>query len=542
MGMRGCCRNNAKMEHFGGALKYGDIKIKASITLPQLRSGVQHYVNFCNTRRVHSALQYKTPDGVYSGICNSANRGYISSKPLTPIFQKKLSSPRGQAQFFPKKKIRHDTDVYTGKDLIMLFTDGRKWFHEKRYGMFVHWGIYAVGGMHEQEQMRFQIPADAYKKYMDQFNPVKFDPVQWLDMFQENGMEYLVFTAKHHDGFCMWDTKETPFNIMNTPYKKDIVGMLAQECQKRDFPLEIYYSCVDWHHKAYPNLGRHHEIETDPQYHDMDEYMAFLKNQIRELCSNYGPIHGIWWDVNVPEHVDESVHDLIRSLQPCAVINNRGYGKGDYSTPERSPISTDPLPFSNPVEACDSISQNGWGYNKDGNYAAARSMEQKIAGFTALGANFLLNAGPKPDGTFPERAEKLMGRIGRWYKKVAPALRSGACPGIVKCPGVLCTGGGNVLNLILTSPPDSEELFVEGLDKVPLKVEHLNTGNEYKCTLDPTVRTLYRGRYLRILNMPVEEMQTEIQVLRLTFDPSVNFSQQTATQENNAGSLENDLI
>lgn len=388
------------------------------------------------------------------------------------------------------------------------------WFNGVRFGMFVHWGIYALGGRHEQEQMRYNIPAGVYEKYVDQFNPVSFDPAQWLDMIQENGMEYLVFTAKHHDGFCMWDTKETAYNIMNTPYKKDIAGMLAEECHKRKFPLEFYYSCVDWHHKAYPNIGRHHEIITDPEYHDMDEYMAFLKNQIRELCTNYGEIHGIWWDMNVPEHVDESIHDMIRELQPCAVINNRGYGKGDYDTPE----CEDPSPFTETVEACDTISGNGWGYNKYGNYSAARCMEQKIAGFTALGGHFLLNAGPMPDGRFPERAVKLLGRIGKWYKKVSPALLAEPCPGVVNVPGVYCTTCGNELNLILTESLASEELRVEGVARVPRKVELLNNGMEYPCTMEPTVRSLTKEPALRITNMPVDEMQSDVQVLRLTFD------------------------
>ena len=118
--------------------------------------------------------------------------------------------------------------------------DPRNWFTLKRFGMFIHWGIYAVNGVHEQERWRYGTPEKIYEAYKDRFDPVKFDPVQWLDMIQENGMEYLVFTVKHHDGFCMWDTKETSFNVMNTPCGRDIAGMLAEECHKRDFPLEFY--------------------------------------------------------------------------------------------------------------------------------------------------------------------------------------------------------------------------------------------------------------------------------------------------------------
>lgn len=403
----------------------------------------------------------------------------------------------------------------------MNFTDGRKWFHEKRYGMFVHWGIYAVGGKHEQEQMRYNVPAAEYEKYATLFDPVKFDPAQWLDLFQENGMEYLVFTAKHHDGFCMWDTKETSYNIMNTPYKKDIVGMLSEECHKRNFPLEIYYSCVDWHHKAYPNIGRHHEITTDSTYHDLDEYMVFLKNQIRELCSNYGTIHGIWWDMNVPEHVDESVHDLIRSLQPCAVINNRGYGKGDYSTPERNFQEEAFLPFTNPVEACDSVSMNSWGYRSEEDYFSVRKLERQIALYTGLGGNFLLNAGPGPDGTFPEGSCRILRKIGQWHSRVKEALNASPCPGVITSPNIFCTGGGKELNLILLENPSGGSIRLTGLDQMPVKAELLNTGREVTCTLASTPYTSHLPPALRLREFPVEEMYGEVPVIKLTFADDV---------------------
>jgi len=123
------------------------------------------------------------------------------------------------------------------------------WFFRKRFGMFVHWGLYAIPAVHEQYQQRYHIPRRQYEQYARQWDPVLFDPEKWLDLMQEAGMEYLTFTTKHHDGFCMWDTKQTSFNVMNTPYGKDILGMLADACHKRDIPLSLYYSIVDWHHQ-----------------------------------------------------------------------------------------------------------------------------------------------------------------------------------------------------------------------------------------------------------------------------------------------------
>lgn len=413
--------------------------------------------------------------------------------------------------------------------------DPRNWFTKKRYGMFIHWGIYAVGGIHEQERWRYGTPEKIYESYMEKFDPGKFDPAQWLDMIQENGMEYLVFTAKHHDGFCMWDTKETSFNIMNTPYKKDIVGMLAEECHKRDFPLELYYSCVDWHHKAYPNLGRHHEIVTDPAFHNMEEYMDFLKRQIRELCSNYGKIHGIWWDMNVPEHREESVHELIHSLQPAAVINNRGYAEGDYSTPERNFLANGFLPFANLTEACDSVGMNSWAYRKDEDYFSVRKLEKQISLYTGLGGNFLLNAGPDETGCFPEKAKDILSRIGVWYKKTGKGLVSTPCPGVVKNASFICTGGGKKLYLIFLDPPAGETVNLEGFAVLPEKAVILNTGREVTATLEPMSYTLHGEKRLRLRDLPADEMNDEIYVIELTFAENVIIPQKDLSAENRNG-------
>ncbi|MCL5281421.1 MAG: alpha-L-fucosidase, partial [Planctomycetes bacterium] len=219
---------------------------------------------------------------------------------------------------------------------IPRFGDGRDWFFERRWGLFLHWGIYAVPGWHEQHQWRARVPRAEYVKLARQWNPTKFDPEAWLDLAEGVGMKYVCLTTKHHDGFCLWDTKQTSFNTMNTPYKRDILGMLADACHKRRMPLCLYYSIADWNHPNYPNQGRHHELPPQPQdTPDWGKYLEFLQAQVRELCTNYGAIHGFWWDMNVPKHQDPSINAMIRKLQPKAVINNRGFDEGDFGTPER---------------------------------------------------------------------------------------------------------------------------------------------------------------------------------------------------------------
>ncbi len=136
---------------------------------------------------------------------------------------------------------------------IPRFGDGRDWFFEKRFGLFVHWGLYAIAGWHEQHQWRGRVPREEYVQLAKQWNPVKYDPEAWLDLAQAAGMKYLCITTKHHDGFCLWNTQQTTYNTMNTPYGKDVIKMLADACHRRRFPLCLYYSIADWHQPTYPN-------------------------------------------------------------------------------------------------------------------------------------------------------------------------------------------------------------------------------------------------------------------------------------------------
>lgn len=414
--------------------------------------------------------------------------------------------------------------------------DPRNWFCRKRFGMFIHWGVYAVGGIHEQEIWRYNTPLEVYRRYSEVFNPVKFDPARWLDMIQSNGMEYLVFTVKHHDGFCMFDTKYTDYNIMNTPYGRDITAMLAEECHKRNFPLELYYSCVDWHHPAYPNTGRHHEINTDPGQHDFPAYMEFLKAQIKELCTNYGTIHGIWWDMNVPKYIDPSVNDLIRSLQPCAVINNRGYDAGDYSTPERNFAETGFHAFGNLTEACNSLGMNSWGYRKNEDYFSCRKIKRDIALFTSLGGNFLLNAGPDADGVFPQQALDILAKTGKWYQQLAPALTAAPYPEIIGNKSATATVKDNVLYVILLDTPVGGTLRLNNITALPEKAVLLNNQQQIACTLEPTSYTLNSPPCLRLCGLPADIMHDDVWIIELTFNSNITVPETGDIQTIESGS------
>jgi len=249
---------------------------------------------------------------------------------------------------------------------LFRFGDGRDWFFEKRFGMFVHWGLYSIPGWHEQHQWRKREERAEYGKLAQQWNPVEFNPNAWLDLAESAGMRYLCVTTKHHDGFCLWDTKATTFSTMKPPFGKDVLRMLSDACHQRDFPLCLYYSIADWHNPNYPNQGRHHELPPQSgDRPDLIKYTEFVKTQVRELCSNYGQIHGFWWDMNVDQYRDRSINDLIRRLQPDAVINNRGYDEGDFGTPEREFEKDEDAVLKRPTEACNSIGIESWGYRSD---------------------------------------------------------------------------------------------------------------------------------------------------------------------------------
>ena len=403
------------------------------------------------------------------------------------------------------------------------FGDGRDWWFQKRFGMFVHWGLYAIHGLHEQEQWRYKVPREEYVKLAKQWNPVNFNPDEWLDLAEAAGMKYICLTTKHHDGFCLWDTKLTSYNTMNTPYGRDIVKLLADACHKRDFPLCLYYSIADWHQPNYPNQGRHHELPLQAgDEPDLTKYIEFLRGQVRELCTNYGEIHGIWWDMNVDKHVDPSINNMIRQLQPKAVINDRGYDAGDFGTPERDySASGEELPsFEKRTEACQSVGSESWGYRKDEDYYSDRHLLRSIDKYLARDANYLLNVGPQGDGRIPDEAQAILRRIGAWYGSVKESLE-GALPAshLTTNRNVLLTRKENNLYVHLHKDALTEALKLKPLTIAPRRATLLNTGTPVDFSLDMVPSDHVEGKgYLRLRNLPVNEMANTVLVVKLEFD------------------------
>ena len=411
---------------------------------------------------------------------------------------------------------------------MQRFGDKRDWFCETRFGLFVHWGLYAISGWHEQEQLRRAISRPDYVKLIEQFNPTSFDPDAWLDLAEEAGMAYVCFTTKHHDGFCLWDTSETAFNVMKSPYGKDIVAVLAEACRRRKFPLCLYYSVVDWNHPNYPNQNRSHEL-AGPQAGDTPEietYMRFLKAQVRELCTQYGEIHGFWWDQNHTGLRDPSVNDMIRSLQPQAVINNRGFDDGDFGTPERDYDNYVHAlaAFEQPTEACQSVGVESWGYRQDEDYYQSKYLMQSIDNTLSKGGNYLLNVGPKADGSIPVQAEDILRTIGKWYHQVKSSWHNTEpATDMTENPDVLLTRKGNTVYVHLIKEPNSSCVVLKPVEALPHTAVLMNTGEAITVSVELLPTYYAEGKkYLRLSHLPTDELIDTVMVARLEFenDPS----------------------
>ncbi len=294
--------------------------------------------------------------------------------------------------------------------------------HENKFGMFIHWGPYALTGFQEQALARLNMDADEYEAMSMTFNPTEYDPESWVLLAKAAGAKYICFTAKHHDGFCMWDTKQTDYNIMNTPYGKDVLRMLADACEKHGMLLSIYYSNPDWHHPyGYNPASSHQWAAKQTDVVDTEKYREFIKAQVTELLTGYGKIYTFFWDIP-PKVEDPSLNALVRELQPGIYINDRGWSEGDFSTPEREYQEAGSSRFTRMTEACNSVGRQSWGYRTDEDFYTKRYLTCSIDRYMALGASYLLNVGPDARGIITDEYAKRMLAVGDWYNRMQGCL------------------------------------------------------------------------------------------------------------------------
>jgi alpha-L-fucosidase len=403
-------------------------------------------------------------------------------------------------------------------------------FH-RRWGLFLHYGIYSNGEYHEQEQWRLEIPREKYvDKYFPLFTAESFDADAIVRFAQKVGMEYLVITTKHHDGFCLWDTVLSDYKATKSPAGRDLIGEISEACARHGLPLGLYYSVADWHHSNYPNRGLQHELQPQAQDDpDPEKYMEYLRGQVEELCSNYGPLALWWWDINRLDIKAPDLNDRIRRLQPGIMINSRGFDEGDFDNAERERnIARSQTDQGNRmVEACTSVGWASWGWRRHEVYYTPRKLMQQHAGIWARGGNFLLNIGPKGDGSLPEKSCAIVEKIADWRERIREAFdQTRYFETNLWGLRLVFTYHENALYQILLDDPMLDGVVLPHISEAPASTVLLNTGQSCNVVMTESPRLAsIKTPVLHVLDLPAEELANEVMVIRyeMTKDAIAHF-------------------
>lgn len=351
-----------------------------------------------------------------------------------------------------------------------------QWFVQARFGMFIHWGLYAVPARGEWVRSNERMPEEKYMPFFREFDPSAADPKAWVQAAKEAGMGYVILTAKHHDGFCLFDSELTDFKSTNTPMGRDIVREFLEAGREAGLKVGLYYSLIDWHHPDFPHYGdRYHPMRSDPaasnEERDFERYLAYMHGQVKELCTRYGRLDVLWFDFSYNQLRGEAwraneLADMVRTLQPGILLNNRlevsgeGFGSlaqgepapchGDFVSPERM-VPPEGLfdPQGRPLywETCTTMNHS-WGYCAgDPWYKPAPLLLKKLVECVSKGGNFLLNVGPDGNGRIPRQAMDTLKYLGQWMQINGESIRGCGPSGMEKPEWGRITRRENVLYL-----------------------------------------------------------------------------------------------
>ena len=394
--------------------------------------------------------------------------------------------------------------------------EARKWFEEAKFGLFIHWGVYSILGDGEWVMNNQNISINEYEKLPSFFNPTEFDPEKWVLMAKEAGMKYITITSRHHDGFSMFDSDFSDYNIVDkTPYGKDVLRMLSNSCKKHGIKLFFYYSQLDWYRDDYFPRGRTGNGIEGRKEGNWDDYITFMKAQLTELLTNYGEIGGIWFDgqwdqhewdgkrfgkINADFKLDE-VYELIHKLQPQALIGSNhhlspnpgedfqmfekdlpGKGTKDFAT------SSDDI-GNLPLEVCETIN-GSWGFNlKDRQHKSEKQLVQYLIKAAGYGSNLLLNVGPMPNGKIQEEHIESLKKIGKWVKKNGHTIYKTKKGPIDPSDEIASTQIGNIVYIHLLDKKKTE-YYIEGFNPKIKKISYLNSNKKVSYKESNTGLTL----------------------------------------------------
>jgi alpha-L-fucosidase len=375
------------------------------------------------------------------------------------------------------------------------------WFVHDRFGLFIHWGLYAMGARHEWMKSNERVSSADYEKYFRRFDPDLYDPAAWAAAAEGAGMKYFVVTTKHHEGFCLWDSKLTDYKATNTPAKRDLLKPMVEAFRKRGLKVGFYHSLLDWHHPHY-TTDVNHPMRENEEYikadakRDLKKYTDYLHGQTRELLSKYGKVDILWYDFSVgpsgrfkgkgkAEWRSEELIKLVRKYQPKILLNDRLQIDQDIKTPEqfvpRAWVRVDGKPVV--WEACHTLS-GSWGYHRDEeSWKTVDQLVKMLIDCVSRGGNLLLNVGPTGRGEFDARALDRLSGMGEWMKRHSRSIYGCTqAPEEYKCPS----------DCRFTYNPDTRRLYLHiyswpfrhlHLDGMGGQVEYaqlLNDGSEIK--------------------------------------------------------------
>ncbi len=397
--------------------------------------------------------------------------------------------------------------------------DAIKNWQDARFGMFIHWGPVSLTGHEIGWSRGRQTPVEEYDNLYKQFNPVDFNADEWVAIAKAAGMKYMVLTSKHHDGFCLWDTQQTDYNIMNTPFGRDVVKELAAACKKEGLGFGTYYSTCDWYHPDFPLTSP--GGSTIRKNSDIDRYTEYLKAQSRELLENYGPLFTLWYDV--PQRFDakrgQGIIDMARAIQPDIVINNRTGAKGDYDTPEQK---IGGFQIDRPWETCMTICRQ-WAWKPNDNMKSLEQCLHTLIRTSGGDGNLLFNVGPMPSGEIEARQVERLKEMGAWLAQNGESIYGTRGGPWKPRRDLVCTRKGNKIYIHLLEKKNG----VITLPALPVAIQSA------KLLHGSAVTTKTKEGILSI-DIPDDAWKPIDTIIELTLD---GFSMDLAPLSSSAGSM-----
>jgi alpha-L-fucosidase len=375
-------------------------------------------------------------------------------------------------------------------------------FRDQRFGLFIHWGLYALAARHEWVKQRELLTDEHYRRYFDHFDPDLFDPEAWADAATGAGMRYMVLTTKHHDGFCLWDSSLTDYSVAHTPYGRDLVGPIVAAFRLKGLGVGFYHSLIDWHHPMFPVDGLHpaYAPGVSNEGRDITKYQAYLHGQVEELLTRYGQIDTMWFDFSystrkrngaltpggkgAADWRSEELAALVRRLQPGILINDRLGIPGDFRTPEQF---QPPGPVDAAWEACQTLN-GSWGYDRDNlDWKPVDLLIRMLVDAVSKDGNMLLNVGPDGRGAFEPRALATLRGIGDWMRLHGRSIHGAGPASFEAPPDCRYTQKGDRLYVHLFAWP-YKHLHLPGLAGRVRYAQLLNDASEIRTLVpDPSV-------------------------------------------------------